>query len=40
MMVRFYVARIRAGKMCLEDVPVRWCDAVRKALESEEDGNL
>lgn len=39
-MVRFYVARIGAGKMRLEDVPVRWRDAVRKALESEEDGNL
>ena len=34
-MVRFYVARIRAGKMRLEDVPVRWRDKVREALESE-----
>ncbi len=34
-MVRFYVARIRAGKMCLEDVPMRWRDQVREVLESE-----
>ncbi len=35
-MVRFYVARILAGKMCLGDVPVRWRDGVRVALESKE----
>ena len=34
-MVRFYVARIRAGKMRLEDVPMLWRDKVREALESE-----
>ncbi len=32
-MVEFYVMRIRAGKMKLEDVPVRWREAVREALE-------
>jgi hypothetical protein len=32
-MVDFYVMRIKAGKMKLEDVPVRWREAVRKALE-------
>lgn len=37
-MVRFYVARIRAGKMRLEDVPMRWRDAVHEMLE--ENGNL
>ena len=31
-MVKFYVSRIRAGKMALEDVPERWRDAVREAL--------
>ncbi len=34
-MVRFYVARILAGRMCLGDVPVRWRDQVREALEEE-----
>ena len=34
-MVNFYVARILAGKMTVEQVPVRWREAVRKALESE-----
>ena len=34
-MVRFYVARIRAGRMRLEDVPVRWRDQVREALGEE-----
>lgn len=32
-MVAFYVARIRAGKMTIDDVPVRWREAVREALE-------
>lgn len=32
-MVRFYVDRIQAGKMTLEQVPARWREAVRKALE-------
>ena len=32
MMVAFYVKRIKAGKMTLEDVPVRWREAVREAL--------
>ena len=32
-MVDFYVMRIKAGKMKLEDVPVRWREAVRKELE-------
>jgi len=37
-MVRFYVDRIRAGKMTLEQVPARWREAVREALE-EDEGN-
>ncbi len=37
-MVRFYVARIRAGRLLLADVPLRWRDSVREELES--DGNM
>jgi hypothetical protein len=32
-MVNIYVRKIRAGEMTLEDVPVRWREKVRKALE-------
>ena len=32
-MVNFYVNRIRKGLMTLEDVPLRWREAVREALE-------
>ena len=32
-MVKFYIARIKAGKMTLNDVPLRWREAVREALE-------
>ena len=32
-MVNFYVRRIKAGKMTLEEVPERWREAVREALE-------
>ena len=28
-----YVRKIRAGEMTLEDVPVRWREKVREALE-------
>lgn len=31
-MVKFYVDRIKAGKMTIEQVPVRWREAVREAL--------
>ena len=31
-MVRFYVDRIQAGKMTLEQVPARWRAAVEEAL--------
>ncbi len=31
-MVALYVKRIRAGLMKLEDVPIRWREAVREAL--------
>lgn len=32
-MVKIYVRRIRAGEMTLEEVPTRWREAVREALE-------
>ncbi len=31
--VELYVRKIRAGEMTIDDVPVRWREAVRKALE-------
>lgn len=33
-MIAFYVDRIRKGKMTLEQVPVKWREAVRQALEN------
>ena len=33
-MVAFYVKRILAGKMTLEEVPQRWYQAVKEALEN------
>lgn len=33
-MVNFYVKRIRAGKMTLEEVPERWREQVREVLEN------
>ena len=32
-MVQLYVKRIRAGLMTIDDVPMRWKEEVRKALE-------
>lgn len=32
-MVKLYVKKILAGEMTLEEVPARWREAVRKALE-------
>lgn len=34
-MVKIYVRRIRAGEMTIEEVPIRWREAVRQALEDE-----
>lgn len=34
-MVKIYVRRIRAGEMTLEEVPLKWREDVRKALECE-----
>lgn len=34
-MVKIYVRRIRAGEMTLEEVPMRWREAVRQALEDK-----
>lgn len=36
-MVNFYVARILAGRMTVEQVPARWREAVRAALEGTPD---
>ena len=33
-MVKYYVDRIKAGQMTLEQVPARWYEAVREALEA------
>lgn len=33
MMVNWYVRQIQKGKMTLEQVPERWREAVREALE-------
>jgi len=33
-MVNLYVKRIRAGLMTLEEVPARWREEVRQALEN------
>ena len=35
-MVAIYVRWIRAGRMTLEQVPERWREAVRAALEARE----
>lgn len=32
-MVKIYVKQIKAGKMTLEEVPAKWYEAVRAALE-------
>ena len=34
-MVAIYVRWIRAGRMKLEDVPEKWREEVRKALENQ-----
>lgn len=34
-MVKFYVDRIKAGKLTIEQVPARWREAVREALEND-----
>lgn len=34
-MVQLYVKRITEGKMTIDEVPPKWRDAVREALENE-----
>jgi len=34
-MARLYVRKIKKGEMTLEEVPIRWREEVRKALEQE-----
>lgn len=36
-MVQFYVNRILKGKMSLDEVPERWRENVREALENEKE---
>ena len=31
-MIKFYVMQIRLGKITLEDVPIKWREAVREAM--------
>ena len=35
-MVKIYVSLIKKGKMTIEEVPEKWREAVRKALEDDE----
>lgn len=35
-MCALYVKRIKAGEMTLEEVPIRWREAVREALEGSD----
>lgn len=35
-MVKIYVRKILAGEMTIDDVPLRWREEVRKALENNE----
>lgn len=32
-MVKIYVRKIKAGQMTVDEVPIRWREEVRKALE-------
>jgi len=34
-MVKIYVNRIKAGIMTIDEVPLRWREAVRKALKDD-----
>ena len=34
-MVKIYVRRIRAGEMTIEEVPTKWREQVRLALEGD-----
>ena len=34
-MVKLYVKKIKAGKMTIDEVPERWREEVRKALENK-----
>lgn len=35
-MAKLYIRKIMAGDMTIEDVPARWRDEVREALEDED----
>lgn len=36
-MVQFYVNRIQKGKITIENVPVKWREAVREVIEKGND---
>ena len=36
-MVNFYVRQIKAGKMTLDQIPARWYEAVKAALEEDDE---
>jgi hypothetical protein len=38
-MMQIYVDKIREGKITIDDVPKRWREAVRKALENNTNEN-
>lgn len=35
-MVKIYVKKIKAGQMTLDQVPIKWRDEVRRALDNNE----
>lgn len=35
-MAKIYVSRIKAGRMTIDEVPVRWRDEVKALLDEEE----
>lgn len=39
-MVAFYVRRIKEHKLTLEQVPLRWREAVKEALDNDPDYHL
>lgn len=36
-MAKIYYRKIKAGEMTIEDVPVRWRDAVQELLDNDEE---
>lgn len=38
-MAKLYYNLIKAGKKTLDDVPMKWCEEVKKMLEAENEDN-